>query len=100
MPPSIAAKKQHSLLPAAALMTSQICANLGAVLAKHLFPLIGVQGVTAYRVGFAALLLMTIFRPWRSPPNRRNAINLAIYGGVIGVMNLMIYQAFNLIPIG
>jgi inner membrane transporter RhtA len=64
------------------------------------FPLIGVEGITAYRVGFSALLLLAIFRPWRSKINRQDGINIVIYGTVLGLMNLLIYRAFNLIPIG
>ena len=95
---------QHSgratLLPSLALLAGQLSVNLGAAVAKHLFPVIGVEGMTAYRVGFAALILLTIFRPWRTPPSWREAVNLVIYGGVTGLMNLLIYRAFNLIPIG
>ena len=95
-----AAHGQAALLPALALLGGQLSVNLGAAVAKHLFPLIGVEGMTAYRVGFAALILLAIFRPWRTPPSRREAVHLAIYGGVTGLMNLLIYRAFNLIPIG
>jgi inner membrane transporter RhtA len=93
---------QHDsfLLPSLALLAGQISVNLGAAAAKGLFPLIGVEGITAYRVGFSALLLLAIFRPWRTRINRQDGINIAIYGTVLGLMNLLIYRAFNLIPIG
>jgi inner membrane transporter RhtA len=87
-------------MPALALLAGQLSVNLGAAVAKHLFPLIGVEGMTAYRVGFAALILLAIFRPWRTPPSRREAINLMVYGGVTGLMNLLFYRSLNLIPIG
>jgi inner membrane transporter RhtA len=89
-----------AVLPAAMVLAGQFSVTLGAAVAKHLFPVVGVEGMTAYRVGFAALLLMAIFRPWRLPLARRDAINLAIYGSVMGLMNLLIYRAFSLIPIG
>jgi len=89
-----------ALLPAAMVLAGQFSVTLGAAVAKHLFPVIGVEGMTAYRVGFAALLLLSIVRPWRMPLARRDALNLAIYGSVMGLMNLLIYRAFNLIPIG
>jgi inner membrane transporter RhtA len=94
------AARHNTLLPALALLTGQLSVNLGAAVAKHLFPVIGVEGMTAYRVGFAALILLAIFRPWRTPVSRSDAINLAIYGSVTGLMNLLIYRSFNLIPIG
>ena len=89
-----------ALLAGFALLGSQLSLNVGAAVAKHLFPLIGVEGVTAYRVGFAALLMMAVFRPWRTPPTWPQACNVAVYGSVIGLMNLMIYRSFNLIPLG
>nr|WP_315398013.1 EamA family transporter [uncultured Duganella sp.] len=88
------------LLAGFALLCSQLSLNVGAAVAKHLFPLIGVEGVTAYRVGFAALLMMAVFRPWRTPLTWAQAGNVAVYGCVIGLMNLLIYRSFNLIPLG
>jgi len=97
-------EKSHAgrgaLLAGFALLCSQLSLNVGAAVAKHLFPLIGVEGVTAYRVGFAALLMMAVFRPWRTPLTWPQACNVAVYGSVIGLMNLMIYRSFNLIPLG
>jgi len=55
--------------------------------------------VTALRVGISSVLLLAV-RPWRQPLAARDALNLAIYGGMLGCMNLLIYRAFNLIPIG
>lgn len=97
------AKKQagHSaLLAGFALLVSQLSLNAGAAVAKHLFPLIGVEGVTAYRVGFAALLMLLVFRPWRTALTWAQACNVAIYGSVIGLMNLLIYRSFSRIPLG
>jgi inner membrane transporter RhtA len=89
-----------ALLAGFALLCSQLSLNLGAAVAKHLFPLIGVEGVTAYRVGMAALLMMLVFRPWRTPLTWQQAANVAVYGCVIGLMNLLIYRSFSLIPLG
>jgi inner membrane transporter RhtA len=94
-------KKSHSaLLAGFALLCSQLSLNAGAAVAKHLFPLIGVEGVTAYRVGFAALLMMLVFRPWRTRLTWEQAGNVAVYGSVIGLMNLLIYRSFSRIPLG
>jgi inner membrane transporter RhtA len=91
----------HSaLLAGFALLCSQLSLNAGAAVAKHLFPLIGVEGVTAYRVGFAALLMLLVFRPWRTPLTWTQACNVAVYGSVIGLMNLLIYRSFSRIPLG
>ena len=89
-----------ALLAGFALLASQLSLNAGAAVAKYLFPLIGVEGVTAYRVGFAALLMMLVFRPWRTPLTWTQACNVAVYGSVIGLMNLLIYRSFSRIPLG
>ncbi|MBB5606158.1 MULTISPECIES: EamA family transporter [unclassified Janthinobacterium] len=88
------------LLPSLAVLGGQISVNLGAAMAKQLFPVIGVEGITAYRVGFSALILLAIVRPWRFRLERKDVVNLLIYGSVLGLMNLLIYRAFALIPIG
>jgi inner membrane transporter RhtA len=93
-------RRDGMLLPTLALFGSQISVNLGAAVAKNLFPVIGVEGITAFRVGFSALILLAIFRPWRAPLTRRDVFNLVIYGAVMGLMNLLIYRAFQRIPIG
>jgi inner membrane transporter RhtA len=90
----------NPLLAGLALLCSQLSLNLGAAIAKQLFPQIGVEGVTAYRVGISALVMLLIFRPWRTPLTMKQVINVAIYGSVIGLMNLLIYRAFSRIPMG
>jgi inner membrane transporter RhtA len=88
------------VLAGLALLCSQLSLNLGAAIAKQLFPSIGVEGVTAYRVGMSALVMLLIFRPWRTPLTLKQVLNVAIYGSVIGLMNLLIYRAFSRIPMG
>ena len=83
-----------------ALLCSQLSLNVGAAIAKHLFPKVGVEGVTAYRVGISALVMLLMFRPWRTPLTWKQTANVAIYGSVIGLMNLLIYRAFSYIPMG
>jgi len=93
-PPRVAA------LPLAALAASLVSQNLGAAIAKGLFPVVGVEGMTALRIGLSALLLLAFWRPWRTPVPRRDLGNIVIYGATLGAMNLCIYQAFGRIPIG
>jgi inner membrane transporter RhtA len=88
------------LLSALSLLAGQLFFNLGAAVAKKLFPVVGVEGMTAYRVGFSALILLAVFRPWRSPLSRADVLNLLVFGVAMGMMNLLIYKAFYLIPIG
>ena len=89
-----------TLGPSLAILASMVSVNAGAAWAKHLFPLVGSQGVTAVRVGLAAIIMLAVVRPWRSLPARRDALNLLVYGLMLGCMNLLIYGAFARIPIG
>lgn len=72
----------------------------GATVAKRVFHLLGPAGMTTLRVSFAALFLWIIFRPWRKPVSRRDLLQLAIYGGCLGLMNLSFYYALERIPLG
>jgi inner membrane transporter RhtA len=95
-----AASRPAGALPLVALAASLVSQNLGAAVAKSLFPVVGVEGMTALRIGLSALLLLAFWRPWRVPVARRDVGNLVIYGAMLGGMNLCIYHAFGRIPIG
>ena len=94
------APRPAGALPLAALAASLVSQNLGAAIAKSLFPVVGVEGMTALRIGLSALLLLAFWRPWRMPVARRDIGNVVIYGAMLGGMNLCIYHAFGRIPIG
>ena len=72
----------------------------GAAWAKSLLPLLGADGMTGVRVGLSALVLVVILRPWRTTLDRRGAMAVIAYGAMLGAMNLFIYRAMELIPIG
>ena len=95
-----AARRPDGALPLVALAASLVSQNLGAAVAKSLFPVVGVEGMTALRIGLSALLLLAFWRPWRTPVARRDIGNLVMYGAMLGGMNLCIYHAFGRIPIG
>ena len=95
-----AATRPAGALPLVALTASLVSQNLGAAVAKSLFPAVGVEGMTALRVGLSALLLLVFWRPWRLPLARRDVGNVVLYGAMLGGMNLCIYHAFGRIPIG
>ncbi|HZX70121.1 MAG TPA: threonine/homoserine exporter RhtA [Rhodanobacter sp.] len=83
------------------LLISMISYQCGASLAKHLFPLVGAQGATAYRLGISALILLLWRRPWRQRPNnRRDWHTLWGYGLAMGAMNLVFYMSLRTIPLG
>jgi inner membrane transporter RhtA len=88
------------LIGAGAVVASLAAQNVGAAFAKHLFPVVGAYGVTGLRIALAALLLLTLRRPWRRMPARAIVPALVAYGAMLGLMNLLIYQAFARLPIG
>lgn len=92
--------RSPSLIGPAAVATSLVATNVGAALAKGLFPAVGAPGVVALRVGLAAALLMLLVRPWRQSVPRSLWYPLLGYGVSLGLMNASIYQAFSRIPLG
>jgi inner membrane transporter RhtA len=87
------------------LLISMVSYQCGASLAKHLFPQVGAQGATAYRLGLSALLLLLWRRPWRrsgtgQDTDRRDWRALWGYGLSMGAMNLVFYMSLRTIPLG
>lgn len=87
-------------IPIFALFVAMISIQTGASLAKHLFPLLGVQGTTTLRIGFAALILCALWRPWRKKLTPQQLRLVLFYGIALGVMNLQFYLALQRIPLG
>ena len=95
----MSASRPH-LLPYAALFGSIVTLCVGTSFAKSLFPAVGAAGTTAYRVTFAAIILLLIWRPWRHPITVADIKKVAAYGAAVGVMNLSFYMALRTIPLG
>ncbi|GAB2586341.1 EamA family transporter [Dyella jejuensis] len=83
-----------------ALLISMVSYQCGASLAKHLFPQVGAQGATAYRLGLSALILLLWRRPWRRSGRKRDWRALWGYGLSMGAMNLVFYLSLRTIPLG
>ena len=83
-----------------ALLISMVSYQCGASLAKHLFPQVGAQGATAYRLGLSALILLLWRRPWRRWGSQRDWRMLWGYGLSMGAMNLVFYMSLRTIPLG
>jgi len=89
-----------SHLPLAATLSSLVSVQVGAAVAKTLFPQVGPEGVAALRLGIAAVILVLWLRPWTLSLDRSNGLALLGYGTVMAMMNLLIYRAFATIPVG
>ena len=95
----------RAALPYLCLVGAMVSLCAGTSFAKSLFPLVGAQGTSAYRVGFSALILLLIWRPWpfaggRFPLARKDLLAVVTYGAVMGAMNLCFYMAIRTIPLG
>ncbi|MEB6667880.1 EamA family transporter [Acinetobacter vivianii] len=79
---------------------SLISVQVGAAVAKTLFPVLGAETVALVRLGLSAILLFIIFRPWQLFYRQTNWCDLLIYGILVSGMNLLIYKAFSYMSVG
>jgi inner membrane transporter RhtA len=86
--------------PPGLLLISIISIQLGAAVAVHLFPVIGPVATVFLRVTFSAVLLLFVARHTIERSALRHAPSLALYGAILGVMNLCFYGAIARIPLG
>ena len=93
-------KPQSVALPVSVLIVAMFSFQIGAALAKQLFPIVGASGATALRLGLGSLVLLAAWRPWRVRPSAREARTIVIYGLAMGWMNLFFYSSLNRIPLG
>ena len=81
-------------------MVSLITLCAGTSLAKGLFPHVGAEGTTTYRLVFSTLLLMAFWRPWRRAWTWADVPILVLFGATLGLMNLLFYSAIKTVPFG
>jgi inner membrane transporter RhtA len=83
-----------------------ICSvQLGAAFAKVLFEDLGPAGTVFLRTAFAAIILLAVWRPWRSLNTsgiaRRDEVLLVVaFGVTLAAMNLCFYEALSRVPLG
>jgi inner membrane transporter RhtA len=65
-----------------------------------LFPFVGAEGTTTYRLVFSTLLLMAFWRPWRRAWTWADVPILVLFGATLGLMNLLFYNAIKTVPFG
>jgi inner membrane transporter RhtA len=87
-------------VPVAGLIVAMLCFQIGAALAKGLFPLVGASGAVALRLGIAALLLAAVWRPWRVRLGFKDTRLIVLYGLSMGCMNFFFYLSLRYIPLG
>jgi len=85
---------------AAIAIGSMLFFQAGASVAKLAFPLAGAPAVATMRLGFASLMLLLFWRPWRTQLSARSFRQIAAYGVALGAMNLSFYASLSRIPLG
>jgi inner membrane transporter RhtA len=93
-------KSDKVVVPIAVLIVAMVCFQVGAVLAKGLFPALGASGTAALRLTLSALMLLAVWRPWRMRMNAREMRVIVIYGLAMGWMNFFFYLSLRSIPLG
>ena len=76
-----------SLPPPVLVLFSILSVQLGAALAKSLFPAIGSGGTVFLRVGLAAIVLLLVWRPRLRAYTRAHYALVALFGLTIAGMN-------------
>jgi inner membrane transporter RhtA len=74
--------------------------QFGAALAATMFDDLGAAGVSALRLGFAALILLAVTRPRIRGRDPRALRLVVLFGLTLGGMNLCFYEALDRIPLG
>lgn len=83
-----------------ALLGSMASLTASASFAKQLFGPLGAAGTTSLRVGFAALLLLAFWRPWRLRWSGAELRAAVLFGAALGAMNLCFYLSLRTVPLG
>ena len=86
--------------PLALVLTGIASVQFGAAYGATAFDDVGPAGVTMLRLLFAAVVLMAVWRPRPSAYSRGDLKLAALFGLVLGVMNLSFYEAVDRIPLG
>ena len=83
-----------------AVLGSVASVQIGAALATHLFPVLGIPGTVTVRLLAATALLVAFTRPAVRTLTRSRLRLLLAFGSVLALMNLAFYNAIDRIPLG
>lgn len=82
------------------MLIGVVSVQIGSALATTLFDDLGPAATVWLRTGFAALILVAIWRPSRSLLERGNLTGVALFGLALAGMNLCFYEALARLPLG
>jgi inner membrane transporter RhtA len=87
-------------LPLAACVTATACFQVGAAIAKGLFPHVGAPGAAALRLVLGSAMLLAWARPWRRWPANPRLLPLGLLGAATAGAILFFYLAITRLPLG
>jgi inner membrane transporter RhtA len=93
-------KIARSVPPTGLVLLSILSVQVGAALAKNLFPELGPGGTVFLRIGFAAILLLVAWRPRLGGRTRADYYAVLLFGLTIAGMNAAFYAAIARLPLG
>lgn len=94
------AEALSAVSPTQLVLFSIVSTQLGAAIAKGLFDVLPPAAVVLLRVGFAAIVLLALWRPPIQAIVRRHYLALIGFGLALALMNFTFYLAIERIPIG
>jgi inner membrane transporter RhtA len=96
---AIAGRGLGSVPPPMLVLAGIVSVQIGAALAKLLFPIAGALGVVTLRLVLSAGVMLIAWRP-SLRMTRQAWLVIVGYGAVLGTMNAMFYEAISRIPLG
>jgi inner membrane transporter RhtA len=88
------------ILPLVATTGAMACFQIGAALAKGLFPIVGAQGAATLRLSLGSVMLLVLVRPWRRWPNPAPVAALIGLGVSTAASIVFFYLALERLPLG
>jgi inner membrane transporter RhtA len=86
--------------PVVLVLTAITTLQFGAALGATLIDDVGAAGAALLRLAFAAAILLAVWRPHVAGREKGDLRLAAIFGAMLGGMNLAIYEAIERIPLG
>lgn len=100
VPVSTRANPVARVPPVGLVLTGVASVQVGAALASTQFDRLGPSGVSLLRLGFAALVLVVLWRPDPRRIRRDDLRLVGLFGLVLGLMNFTFYLALDRLPLG
>jgi inner membrane transporter RhtA len=92
--------ERRSVAAPALVIGAVVSVQFGSAIATTLFDQVGPAGAVLYRLLFAAILLLAIWRPMLMEAGREGVVLVIAFGVTLGGMNLSFYESLDRIDLG